>query len=151
MILPCLNSMIIGAVKKSERGMITSLYNGVRFIGVAVGPPVFTWLLGFSTNVMFYSIASLTLLFAVIAFFLITPQKHKQQQKSAAGQADAAKSADDNEVLQQMKEAAAEAKEEPAELDEEAKKQQEMHEILGFDPARPISSFLKRGRTKSKT
>ncbi|MFM1650526.1 MFS transporter [Brevibacillus sp. B_LB10_24] len=150
MILPCLNSMIIGAVKKSERGMITSLYNGVRFIGVAVGPPVFTWLLGFSTNVMFYTIASLTLLFAVIAFFFIAPQKHKQQQ-NAAGQANAAKSPDDNEVLQQMKEAAAEAKEEPAELDEEEKKQQEMHEVLGFDPAKPVSSFLKRGRSKSKT
>ncbi|TPG69062.1 MFS transporter [Brevibacillus laterosporus] len=75
MILPCLNSMIIGAVTKTERGMITSLYNGVRFIGVALGPPIFTWLLGFSTKVMFYSIASVTLLFAIIAFFTITPQK----------------------------------------------------------------------------
>ncbi|WP_139489929.1 MFS transporter [Brevibacillus dissolubilis] len=84
MILPCLNSMIIGSVKKSERGMITSLYNGVRFIGVAVGPPVFTWLISISANVMFYTIAGLTALFAVIAFFFITPQTVGQQQQQAA-------------------------------------------------------------------
>jgi ACDE family multidrug resistance protein len=75
MILPCLNSMIIGAVKKEERGMITSFYSGVRFIGVAVGPPVFTWLLGFSKQVMFYSIAGLSALFAVVAFFFLKPKK----------------------------------------------------------------------------
>ncbi|MBO8162287.1 MAG: MFS transporter [Brevibacillus sp.] len=146
LILPCLNSMIIGAVKKSERGMITSLYNGVRFIGVAVGPPVFTWLLDISRNVMFYSIASLTGLFALIAFFLVKPQKkrraadaHKEQQKRA----------DDNEALQQMLEEAEERESPPAgEEDEEERMKREMKEIMGFDPEKPISTFLRRGRAK---
>ncbi len=85
MILPCLNSMIIGAVKKAERGMITSLYNGVRFIGVAIGPPVFTWLLGMSARVMFDSIAALTAGFALIGWIFIKPGQ-PQTAEASAGQ-----------------------------------------------------------------
>ncbi|MED1802532.1 MFS transporter [Brevibacillus porteri] len=79
MILPCLNSMIVGAVQKTERGMITSLYSGVRFIGVAIGPPIFTWLLGISRMVMFLSIAGLSLVFAVLAIFFLKPKQVEQQ------------------------------------------------------------------------
>ncbi|NRS48984.1 MFS transporter [Brevibacillus sp. HB2.2] len=79
MILPCLNSMIVGAVQKTERGMITSLYSGVRFIGVAIGPPIFTWLLGISRTVMFLSIAGLSLVFAVVAIFFLKPKQVEQQ------------------------------------------------------------------------
>ncbi|MED1916167.1 MFS transporter [Bacillus thuringiensis] len=79
MILPCLNSMIVGAVQKTERGMITSLYSGVRFIGVAIGPPIFTWLLGISRTVMFLSIAGLSLVFAVLAIFFLKPKQVEQQ------------------------------------------------------------------------
>ncbi|MBY0088626.1 MFS transporter [Brevibacillus sp. M2.1A] len=79
MILPCLNSMIVGAVQKTERGMITSLYSGVRFIGVAIGPPIFTWLLGISRTVMFLSIAGLSLVFAVVAIFFLRPKQGEQQ------------------------------------------------------------------------
>lgn len=79
MILPCLNSMIVGAVQKTERGMITSLYSGVRFIGVAIGPPIFTWLLEISRTVMFLSIAGLSLVFAVVAIFFLKPKQVEQQ------------------------------------------------------------------------
>ena len=41
LILPCLNTLITSAVGMQERGIITSLYNSVRFFGVALGPPVF--------------------------------------------------------------------------------------------------------------
>ncbi|MED1782179.1 MFS transporter [Brevibacillus fortis] len=83
MILPCLNSMIVGAVQKTERGMITSLYSGVRFIGVAIGPPIFTWLLGISRTVMFMSIAGLSLVFAVVALFFLKPKQVEQQGQGA--------------------------------------------------------------------
>ncbi|MFI8711175.1 MFS transporter [Brevibacillus brevis] len=83
MILPCLNSMIVGAVQKTERGMITSLYSGVRFIGVAIGPPIFTWLLGISRTVMFLSIAGLSLVFAVVAIFFLKPKQVEQQGQGA--------------------------------------------------------------------
>src|SRR5699024_3320338 len=41
MILPCVNSLITGSVDKKRRGFVTSLYGSVRFIGVAIGPPIF--------------------------------------------------------------------------------------------------------------
>ncbi|PTX53913.1 ACDE family multidrug resistance protein [Melghirimyces profundicolus] len=41
LILPCLNTLITSAVGSEERGIVTSLYNSVRFLGVALGPPVF--------------------------------------------------------------------------------------------------------------
>src|SRR5690606_27932035 len=40
LILPCLNTLITSSVGSKERGIITSLYNGVRFLGVALGPPI---------------------------------------------------------------------------------------------------------------
>jgi ACDE family multidrug resistance protein len=75
LILPCLNSIIIGAVQKEERGMITSLYNSLRFLGVAAGPPVFSWLMGQSRNMLFISVSSLALLTLVMTFFFIKPDK----------------------------------------------------------------------------
>jgi len=45
MVLPCLNTMITGSCNTDERGMITALYNGVRFFGVAAGPPLFGFLM----------------------------------------------------------------------------------------------------------
>ncbi|WP_082415804.1 MFS transporter [Numidum massiliense] len=41
LVLPCLNTLITSSVRLAERGIITSLYNSVRFFGVALGPPVF--------------------------------------------------------------------------------------------------------------
>lgn len=44
MILPCLNILITSAIRRSERGIITSLYHSVRFLGVAIGPPALSLL-----------------------------------------------------------------------------------------------------------
>ncbi|MDR6224664.1 MFS transporter [Desmospora profundinema] len=41
LILPCLNTLITSAVGSKERGIVTSLYGSVRFLGVALGPPIF--------------------------------------------------------------------------------------------------------------
>lgn len=146
-ILPCLNSMIIGAVKRAERGMITSLYNGVRFIGVAVGPPVFTWLLGFSTKVMFYSITVLTLLFAIIAFFFINPLKSNNKHLAAKGKesAQVTQNAALEQILEEIREQDATSRQD---AQEEQDEQELMNEILGFDPKKPISTFLRKGKAK---
>ncbi|AUM66046.1 MFS transporter [Brevibacillus laterosporus] len=172
MILPCLNSMIIGAVTKTERGMITSLYNGVRFIGVALGPPIFTWLLGFSTKVMFYSIASVTLLFAIIAFFTITPQKGSNSQgASQEGTVKKESSADGNSMDSSRSagtksEAESSAKEKSLldqkaldemtlllEMREETKDQQKQEQLkkeLGFDLGDLFEKLLTK-KEKDKT
>ena len=89
LVLPCLNTLITGAVAKSERGMITSLYNSLRFLGVAVGPPVFGWLMEISHRFMFLSVAGLAALICVLTFFLIKPGAGK---KTKGGKTEASSS-----------------------------------------------------------
>lgn len=71
LILPCVNSFITRAVGKERRGIVTSLYGSVRFFGVAVGPPLFGWMTGWSRPGMFLSIAGLTFVIGLLALFLI--------------------------------------------------------------------------------
>ncbi|MDP4097726.1 MFS transporter [Paenibacillus sp. P96] len=73
LLLPCLNTMITGSVEKNQRGMITSLYNSLRFLGVAFGPPLFGWLMGISHAAVFGTVAVLSLLTFFLAFKLIKP------------------------------------------------------------------------------
>lgn len=75
MVLPCLNSFITGAVARSERGMITSIYGSVRFLGVAAGPPVFGWLMGISRTTMLLTVAILAAGAALLALLMIHPEK----------------------------------------------------------------------------
>jgi ACDE family multidrug resistance protein len=75
LLLPCLNTMITGAVQKSERGMITSLYNCLRFLGVAAGPPLFGWMMEKSDRFVFITVSSLSLLTLGLVFFLIKPPR----------------------------------------------------------------------------
>ncbi|MFC3040456.1 MFS transporter [Virgibacillus xinjiangensis] len=71
LVLPCVNSIITGAVGKERRGFVTSLYGSVRFLGVALGPPVFTRLMEWSKTGMFLSIASLTFLVGLLVLLLL--------------------------------------------------------------------------------
>ncbi|MCA0758677.1 MFS transporter [Paenibacillus sp. N4] len=73
LLLPCLNTMITGAVQKSERGMITSLYNCLRFLGVAFGPPLFGWMMEKSDRLVFIAVSLLSLITLGFVFFLIKP------------------------------------------------------------------------------
>jgi MFS transporter, ACDE family, multidrug resistance protein len=75
LVLPCINSLITGSVGKERRGFVTSLYGSVRFIGVAVGPPVFTRLMDWSRTGMFISIAVLALICGLLALTLIHVEK----------------------------------------------------------------------------
>lgn len=75
LLLPCLNTIITGAVEKSERGMITSLYNSLRFLGVAIGPPLFGWMMDKSDKVVFITVSSLSLITLGCVFFLIKPPR----------------------------------------------------------------------------
>ncbi|TRY23777.1 MFS transporter [Brevibacillus sp. LEMMJ03] len=145
MILPCLNSMIVGAVKKAERGMITSLYSGVRFIGVAVGPPVFTWLLGISRSVMFYSIAGLTALFAVVALFFLKPQQDSREASGQRAQAEN-EQAKETEAMRQ----AAEILGLQAESDEERRRSEAVRR-MGFDPNELVNRLLGEKKEKGKS
>jgi ACDE family multidrug resistance protein len=74
LLLPCLNTMITGTVAKTERGMITSLYSSLRFFGVALGPPLFGWLMDISHAAVFITVSTLSLITLGLVFFLIKPE-----------------------------------------------------------------------------
>lgn len=74
LLLPCLNTMITGSVEREQRGMITSLYSSLRFLGVAFGPPLFGWMMDKSHQTVFVTVTSLSLLTLILAFFFIKPQ-----------------------------------------------------------------------------
>jgi len=78
LLLPCLNTMITGAVEKAERGMITSLYSSLRFFGVAFGPPLFGWMMGISHKLVFITVSSLSLIALGLIFFMVKPDKKVQ-------------------------------------------------------------------------
>jgi ACDE family multidrug resistance protein len=73
--LPCMDAMITEGINKSERGTITSLYSSMRFIGVAVGPPLAAILVKISPHLMFYTITGVCVLAAVLALFTIKPDQ----------------------------------------------------------------------------
>lgn len=81
LVLPCLNTMITSSVGKEERGIITSLYNSVRFIGVAMGPPVFGAFMDAKTA-LFLSISGLAAVSCVVALIFI---KRPQRLRSKKG------------------------------------------------------------------
>jgi MFS transporter, ACDE family, multidrug resistance protein len=77
LVLPCINSFITGSVPTDRRGFVTSLYGSVRFLGVAIGPPVFGSLMAWSRSGMFLVTAGLTLVCALLCMFLIHVAKTK--------------------------------------------------------------------------
>ncbi|MFE5319105.1 MFS transporter [Paenibacillus sp. NPDC056579] len=74
LLLPCLNTMITGSVEKEERGMITSIYNSLRFLGVAFGPPLFSWMMDMSHQIVFITVTILAFITLGLVFFLIKPE-----------------------------------------------------------------------------
>jgi len=84
--LPCINSFITGSVSSDKRGFVTSLYGSVRFLGVAIGPPVYSTLMDWSRTGMFLTTAGLTLLVSLLCMILIRvgkkeASKEKNQKK----------------------------------------------------------------------
>ncbi|MEH7113206.1 MFS transporter [Neobacillus niacini] len=82
LVLPCINSFITGSVPTDRRGFVTSLYGSVRFLGVAIGPPVFGSLMAWSRSGMFLVTAGLTLLSALICMILIHVAKPKPSEEN---------------------------------------------------------------------
>jgi MFS transporter, ACDE family, multidrug resistance protein len=82
LVLPCINSFITGSVPADRRGFVTSLYGSVRFLGVAIGPPIFGALMEWSRSGMFLTTAGLTLLCAVLSMMLIHVAKKEPSKES---------------------------------------------------------------------
>jgi MFS transporter, ACDE family, multidrug resistance protein len=82
LVLPCINSFITGSVPSDRRGFVTSLYGSVRFLGVAVGPPIFSALMEWSRSGMFLITAGLTLFAGLLCLILIKVPKKEPSKKS---------------------------------------------------------------------
>ncbi|MFA5384730.1 MAG: MFS transporter [Eubacteriales bacterium] len=84
LVLPCLNTIITSVTASEKRGLVTSLYGGVRFWGVAIGPPLFSLLIKKSELFMFLGSASLAAAaFLAAAFFIRTKEITIAGQNSA--------------------------------------------------------------------
>ena len=84
LVLPCINSFITGSVSAEKRGFVTSLYGSVRFLGVAIGPPIYGALMAWSRGGMFFITAGLTLIVGLLCMLLIrVPKKETSESESA--------------------------------------------------------------------
>nr|WP_188532497.1 MFS transporter [Paenibacillus abyssi] len=75
LLLPCLNTLITGSVERTHRGMVTSLYSSLRFLGVAFGPPIFGFLTSKSQTILFVIVSIMALAALIMVFFMIKPPK----------------------------------------------------------------------------
>lgn len=79
--LPCINSFITGSISQEKRGFVTSLYGSVRFLGVAIGPPIYSTLMGWSRTGMFFVTAGLALFVAFLCMIFIRVGKKKKDKE----------------------------------------------------------------------
>ena len=71
-ILTVLNTIITSSTTKSHRGGITALYGSARFLGIALGPPIFTLFNQISTFTMFIIPAGIAFSLSLFILFFST-------------------------------------------------------------------------------
>lgn len=70
-VLPAVNTLITSAASASQRGGITCLYGSMRFLGVALGPPVFGLAASWGSLTLLGLAAALTFVIALLTAFLV--------------------------------------------------------------------------------
>ncbi|HHW14730.1 MAG TPA: MFS transporter [Firmicutes bacterium] len=73
--LPALNTMVTSAAAGQTRGMVTSLYGAVRFIGVALGPPTVGWLMGRGASAVYWPIGAAAAVTAGLVWWLLDDRR----------------------------------------------------------------------------
>jgi MFS transporter, ACDE family, multidrug resistance protein len=73
LVIPPLTILVTNCAPTEERGGIMSLYGSIRFFGVAVGPPLFSWLLDINPKGPFWAAGTLSFL----AFLLLIRLNNK--------------------------------------------------------------------------
>ncbi len=68
LVIPPLTILVTNCAPLEERGGIVSLYGSIRFLGVAVGPPLFSYLADFNGEIPFWLSGTLALL--ALVFFV---------------------------------------------------------------------------------
>lgn len=73
--LPSLDALVTEGIEKEERGTITSIYSSMRFVGVALGPPVVAILMKASHFTLFAVITFISLVSVLITLLFIKPSE----------------------------------------------------------------------------
>ncbi|WP_427052592.1 MFS transporter [Paenibacillus sp. TC-CSREp1] len=76
--LPCLDTLITEGVDKKQRGTITALFSSMRFIGVSLGPPVVSLLIGAHHFLLFGILAASGAVGALLTLLAVKPDKGGQ-------------------------------------------------------------------------
>ncbi|NUU76452.1 MFS transporter [Paenibacillus xylanilyticus] len=76
--LPCLDALITEGVDKEQRGTITALFSSMRFIGVSLGPPVVSLLIGTSHFILFVVLAASGAVGGLLTLLAVKPGKEDQ-------------------------------------------------------------------------
>lgn len=72
-VLPCMDALITRSIEKDNRGTITSLYSSMRFIGVTLGPPAVSLLMGGGHWALFGTMAGLGVIGGLLTLFAVKP------------------------------------------------------------------------------
>ncbi|TYR80003.1 MFS transporter [Priestia megaterium] len=81
--LPSLDALITEGIEKEERGTITSLYSSMRFVGVAAGPPIYTFLMKWSDLAVFQTSLIVSGIGAIVVLKAIKPKGKSVKMKKA--------------------------------------------------------------------
>lgn len=76
--LPCLDTFITGGIEKAQRGTVSSIYSSMRFVGVALGPPLFAVIMKSTHQILFLSTAGVCVIAAILALIAIRPKNHEK-------------------------------------------------------------------------
>ncbi len=73
--LPSMDALVTEGIAKKERGTITSIYSSMRFVGIALAPPVIALLMKGSHLLLFGVLALVSLVAAALTLIFIRPEK----------------------------------------------------------------------------
>lgn len=76
--LPCLDALITQGIEKEQRGTVTSFYSSMRFIGVAVGPPLYSYFMKGTDHEVFYLTCIFAVAGAMITIIGIKPKENNE-------------------------------------------------------------------------
>ncbi|PGC32814.1 MFS transporter [Bacillus pseudomycoides] len=76
--LPCLDALITQGIEKEQRGTVTSFYSSMRFIGVAAGPPLYSYFMKGTDHEVFYVTCIFAVVGAIITIVWIKPKKNNK-------------------------------------------------------------------------
>ena len=81
-LLPTLDALITENIEKEERGTISSFYSSARFIGVAAGPPLMSFLMDGPLNTSYIIAALLGVILLYLSFKILTKDNLKKEKKA---------------------------------------------------------------------